>query len=32
LDVLAHLIRVLGKEPLERHLWVVEETRIRIRE
>lgn len=32
LDVLAHLIRVLGEEPLERRLWVVEETRIRIRE
>lgn len=32
LDVLAHLIPLLGQEPLERHLWIVEEKRVRIRE
>jgi len=31
LEVLDHLMRVLSREPLERHLWIVEETRIRIR-
>jgi hypothetical protein len=29
LDVVANLIRLLEQEPLERHLWIVEETRIR---
>ncbi len=32
LDVLAHLIPLLGQEPLERYLWIVEEKRVRIRE
>lgn len=32
LDVLAHLIPLLGQEPLERYLWIVEENRVRIRE
>lgn len=32
LDVLARLIQLLGQEPLDRHLWIVEETRVRIRE
>jgi len=31
LDVLAHLIQLLGQEPLDRHLWIVEENRVRIR-
>jgi len=31
LDVLARLIRMLDQEPTERHLWIVEEKRIRIR-
>jgi predicted nuclease of predicted toxin-antitoxin system len=31
LDVLEHLIPLLSSEPLEHHLWIVEETRIRIR-
>jgi hypothetical protein len=31
LDVLARLIRLLGQEPLEQQLWIVEEKRIRIR-
>jgi len=31
LEILDHLMRVLSREPLEQHLWIVEETRIRIR-
>lgn len=31
LEILDHLMRVLSSEPLEQHLWIVEETRIRIR-
>ena len=31
LDVLARLIPLLGQEPLDQHLWIVEEKRIRIR-
>jgi len=31
LNVLAHLIQLLGQEPLDRQLWIVEETRVRIR-
>jgi predicted nuclease of predicted toxin-antitoxin system len=31
LDVLAHLMQLLGQEPLDRHLWIVEEKRVRIR-
>ena len=31
LNVLARLIRVLHTEPLEGHLWIVEENRVRIR-
>jgi len=30
-DVLTHLIQLLGQEPLEHHLWIVEETQVRIR-
>jgi predicted nuclease of predicted toxin-antitoxin system len=31
LEVLEHLVPMLPREPLERHLWIVEETRVRIR-
>ena len=31
LDVLARLIRLLDQEPLEQHLWIVDEKQIRIR-
>jgi predicted nuclease of predicted toxin-antitoxin system len=31
LNVLAHLIQLLGQESLDRRLWIVEETRVRIR-
>jgi predicted nuclease of predicted toxin-antitoxin system len=31
LDLFARLVRVLHEEPLEGHLWIVEEGRIRIR-
>ena len=31
LDVLARLIELLGREPLDRRLWIVDEKRIRIR-
>jgi predicted nuclease of predicted toxin-antitoxin system len=31
LNVVARLIPPLGQEPLERQLWIVEETRVRIR-
>lgn len=31
LAVVADLIRMLSREPLERHLWIVEEDRVRIR-
>lgn len=31
LDMLARLIQLLGQEPLEQHLWIVEEKRVRIR-
>lgn len=31
LSVLAHLVPLLEQEPLARHLWIVEEKRIRIR-
>ena len=31
LDVLLRLVQVLHQEPIERHLWIVEENRIRIR-
>jgi predicted nuclease of predicted toxin-antitoxin system len=31
LDVLTRLIPLLGQEPLDRHLWIVEEKRVRIR-
>jgi predicted nuclease of predicted toxin-antitoxin system len=31
LQILARLIRIFSTEPLERHLWIVEEDRIRIR-
>jgi predicted nuclease of predicted toxin-antitoxin system len=32
LSVVAGMMRLLDREPLERHLWIVEETRVRIRE
>lgn len=31
LETLRRLVQVLPREPLERHLWIVEEERIRIR-
>ena len=31
LDIMARLVQVFSSEPLEHHLWVVEERRIRIR-
>ena len=31
LEVLQRVIRLFPKEPIEQHLWVVEEDRIRIR-
>ena len=31
LDVFMHLVQVLHQEPIEGHLWIVEENRIRIR-
>jgi predicted nuclease of predicted toxin-antitoxin system len=31
LDVFRHLVQVLHQEPIEGHLWIVEENRIRIR-
>jgi predicted nuclease of predicted toxin-antitoxin system len=31
LDVLTRLIPLLGQEPLDRHLWIVGEKRVRIR-
>ena len=31
LDVFMHLLQVLHQEPIEGHLWIVEENRIRIR-
>ncbi len=31
LDVFSHAMRLLPKEPIGRHLWIVEEDRIRIR-
>lgn len=31
LDVLTRLVQVFRREPLERHLWIVEESRVRIR-
>jgi hypothetical protein len=31
LSVLAHLVPLLEQEPLEQHLWIVEERRVRIR-
>ncbi len=32
LEILSHLVAVLSSEPLEHHLWTVEEDRIRIRD
>ena len=31
LEVFGHSMRLFPKEPIERHLWIVEENRIRIR-
>ncbi len=31
LETLEHLLPVFSSEPLEHHLWIVEETRVRIR-
>ena len=31
LGVLTRLVRVIGTEPLEEHLWIVEESQVRIR-
>jgi hypothetical protein len=31
LDVLTRLVQVIRSEPLEGHLWIVEESRVRIR-
>lgn len=31
LEILQHTIPLMDREPLERHLWIVEETRVRIR-
>ena len=31
LDVLTRLMQAFSREPLERHLWIVEENRLRIR-
>jgi len=31
LEVFGHAIRLLSEEPVERHLWIVEEDKIRIR-
>jgi predicted nuclease of predicted toxin-antitoxin system len=32
LETIDHLVSVLSSEPLEHHLWIVEETRLRIRD
>jgi predicted nuclease of predicted toxin-antitoxin system len=31
LDVLTRLVQIIRREPLEGHLWIVEESRVRIR-
>ena len=31
LDVLTRLVQIIPREPLEGHLWIVEESRVRIR-
>ncbi len=31
LNVIARLVPLLSQEPVEKHLWIVEETRVRIR-
>ena len=31
IQLLRQIVPLMGREPLERHLWIVEETRVRIR-